>query len=61
MIRNKLFLMLLFLGICSIARGQTSQYWFDSNYGGVVSKRSSPIVMQRSLPSMASVYVLPFL
>jgi len=41
MIRNKLFLMLLFLGICSIARGQTSQYWFDSNYGGAVSKSVS--------------------
>lgn len=41
MIRNKLFLMLLFLGICSIARGQTSQYWFDSNYGGMVSKSVS--------------------
>jgi hypothetical protein len=33
--------MLLFLGICSIARGQTSQYWFDSNYGGAVSKSVS--------------------
>ena len=41
MIRTKLFLMLLFLGICSIARGQTSQYWFDSNYGGAVSKSVS--------------------
>lgn len=42
MIRNKLFIMLLFLGICSIARGQTtSQYWFDSNYAGVVSKSVS--------------------
>ena len=37
MIRNKFFIMLLFLGICSIARGQTSQYWFDSNYDGAVS------------------------
>lgn len=28
---------MLFLGICSIARGQTSIYWFDSNYDGAVS------------------------
>lgn len=41
MIRNKLFIMLLFLGICNIARGQTSQYWFDSNYDGAVSKSVS--------------------
>lgn len=37
MIRNKLYIIMLFLGICSIARGQTSQYWFDSNYDGAVS------------------------
>lgn len=38
MIRNKLYIMLMFLGICNIARGQTDAvYWFDRDFTNRVS------------------------